>query len=301
PGTADAQNYLGYRQAGVNRLSIGIQSFDDKQLQQLGRIHDSAQANAAFKMARAAGFDRINLDLMYALAGQSVADAMLDLEQAIALQPEHISWYQLTIEPNTRFSNQPPENLPDEDMIWEIQQAGMKKLQQAGYHQYEISAWSKAGEQCEHNLNYWNFGDYLGIGAGAHGKISDVNSQQVIRTRRKKQPHHWTAKKIDTLAEASAIEKNELALEFMMNAMRLNHGVLLSTFSERTGLTIAAINEQLKEARKLELLDNRTDLLKPTEKGLMFLNDLLSLFMPENISLEKQGNDMANNIIIKEV
>jgi len=190
PGTADTKNYSAYRQAGVNRLSIGIQSFSDKQLDILGRIHNSNQSVDAFKLARDAGFERINLDLMYALPGQSVADAMEDLDKAIALQPEHISWYQLTIEPNTFFNKNPPGQLADDDPIWDIQQAGIKKLNQAGFTQYEISAWSKPAEQCEHNLNYWQFGDYLGIGAGAHGKITDLSTEKIVRTRRKTPPHH---------------------------------------------------------------------------------------------------------------
>jgi len=294
PGTADSNNYLAYRQSGVNRLSIGVQSFDDVQLKKLGRIHDASQAVDAFKMARDAGFERINIDLMYALPGQSVADALRDLDQAIALNPEHISWYQLTIEPNTTFNRYPPKQLPDDDLIWEIQQAGAKKLQQAGFMQYEISAWSKGSEQCQHNLNYWEFGDYLGIGAGAHGKITDLSEAKIYRTRRRKQPLHWLNDEMNFLADAPAIEKADLPLEFMMNVMRLNNGASMSTFTERTGLLITDIMKPLKEGRDNKLIDPRLDRLKPTAQGQNYLNDLLALFMDVKI-------DTTNNITIKDI
>ena len=294
PGSADSNNYLHYRQAGVNRLSIGVQSFDDKQLKKLGRIHDASQAFDAFKMAREAGFERINIDLMYALPAQSIADALIDLDKAIALNPEHISWYQLTIEPNTSFNRYPPKQLPDDDLIWEIQQAGAKKLQQAGFEQYEISAWSKKSEQCQHNVNYWEFGDYLGIGAGAHGKITDLSTEKIFRTRRRKQPSHWLDDEMNFLADAPAIEKNDLPLEFMMNAMRLNSGVSINTFTERTGLLISDIMEPLRKARHSHLMDTRLDILKPTTQGLNYLNDLLAIFM--DVKIKK-----TNNIVIKEI
>lgn len=294
PGTADANNYFNYRQAGVNRLSIGVQSFDDTQLKKLGRIHDASQAVDAFKMAREAGFERINIDLMYALPGQSVEDALDDLDKAIALNPEHISWYQLTIEPNTTFNRYPPKQLPDDDLIWEIQEAGAKKLQQAGFKQYEISAWSKKSEQCQHNVNYWEFGDYLGIGAGAHGKITDLSEGKIYRTRRRKQPSHWLDDKMNFLADAPAIEKADLALEFMMNAMRLNSGVLVSTFTERTGLLITDIMDPLRKARDNHFMDTRLDILRPTTQGLNYLNDLLAIFMDVKIN-------QANSIVIKEI
>jgi len=301
PGTADAENYLSYKQAGVNRISIGVQSFNDQQLTTLGRIHDSSQAIDAFKIARTAGFERINLDLMFALPGQTVTEAMDDLDKAIALNPEHISWYQLTIEPNTGFNSFPPAKLPDDDLIWQIQQAGFIKLQQAGYNQYEISAWSKAGEQCQHNLNYWQFGDYLGIGAGAHGKITDLATEKIIRTRRRKQPQHWLRNNQDTLAESSPIAIHELALEFMINAMRLNEGVMLNIFTERTGLTLATVIEQLREARQQGLMDNRSDILKPTDKGLNYLNDLLAIFIADNSITESKHTTLAQSITIKEI
>ena len=285
PGTADAENFKAYRQAGVNRLSIGVQSFNNEHLVKLGRIHNSEQALVAYDQAREAGFERINLDLMFALPEQSVADAMADLDKAIALKPEHISWYQLTIEPNTVFYRHPPEQLADGELIWEIQQAGMNKLQQAGFKQYEISAWSQTGEECQHNLNYWQFGDYLGIGAGAHGKITNFNTAEIHRTRRKKQPHHWLASKVDTLSESTVITKDDLALEFMMNAMRLNNGVPNNLFTERTGLLLSHITKPLKKARTQLLVDERTDILRPTQRGLDYLNNLLAIFMPDKESI----------------
>lgn len=299
PGTADANNYAAYRKAGINRLSIGVQSFDDKQLTTLGRIHDASQATQAFNLARAAGFERINLDLMYGLPAQTVAGAMQDLDKAIALQPEHISWYQLTIEPNTHFNSFPPEQLPDDELLWAIQEAGMQKLQQAGYHQYEVSAWSKAGEECEHNLNYWRFGDYLGIGAGAHGKITDLATEQIFRTRRKKQPKHWLTKNAETMAAVTPIANPELPLEFMMNIMRLSEGVNLNYFSERTGLPITLVVEQLKQAREQGLIDPRMDRLMPTPRGLNYLNDLLALFYPDESAA--QMITAGQSISIKEV
>ncbi len=301
PGTAEAKNYQAYKQAGVNRLSIGVQSFDDQQLSKLGRIHCADEAEKAFEMARDAGFSRINLDLMFALPSQSVADALSDLDRAIGLGPEHISWYQLTIEPNTAFNRYPPENLPDDDLIWEIQAAGFKRLRQAGYEQYEISAWSKPEEQSQHNLNYWQFGDYLGIGAGAHGKITNFSLEQIIRTRRRKQPIHWLQSSSSTIAEKVAIEPSDIALEFMMNAMRLNQGVETAIFSERTGLALSAISKELFLAKQRGLIEDRDDRIQPTSKGLLFLNDLLALFMNSVIADDSGPTDNSQMIIIKEI
>ena len=297
PGTADADNYVGYRNAGVNRLSIGVQSFDDQQLQTLGRIHDASQSLSAFKMAREAGFKRINIDIMYALPAQSVESALGDLDKAIALDPEHISWYQLTIEPNTLFNRHPPKQLPNDDLIWDIQEAGMNKLQEAGYTQYEVSAWCKPGEECLHNLNYWQFGDYLGIGAGAHGKITDFSAEKIFRTRRRKQPQQWLIS--DNLAERNTIVNHDLALEFMLNVMRLNQGVTSQSFSDRTGLPIASIEKELKLAKAKGLIEDRFDILRPTTKGQNYLNDLLALFMFDEDFIKASSqinNDNAINI-----
>jgi putative oxygen-independent coproporphyrinogen III oxidase len=301
PGTADADNYKSYKQSAVNRLSIGVQSFNDQQLKKLGRIHDAAEAIKAFHMARNAGFKRINLDLMYALPDQNVQQALEDLQQAINLDPEHISWYQLTIEPNTVFSSHPPKNIPDDDLIWEIQTAGHLLLNQAGYKQYEISAWSKPGEECRHNLNYWQFGDYLGIGAGAHGKITDFNNCNISRTRRKKQPKHWLTNAINTMAETTIIEKQELALEFMLNTMRLNQGVKMASFSERTGLPLTSITDHLNTAQKKGLIEIQGDMLRATPKGMNYLNDLLGLFLTDNTESENSTRYESNRITIKEI
>jgi len=298
PGTADAENYQGYREAGVNRLSIGVQSFNDKHLKKLGRIHNTQQAIKAFHHARAAGFERINLDLMFALPGQTLSEAMADLQAAIALDPEHLSWYQLTVEPNTVFASNPPQ-LPDNDLSWEIQQQGKQLLEQAGYQQYEISAWSKSGEQCQHNLNYWQFGDYLGIGPGAHGKITDFSSEEIHRTRRKKQPKHWLTPANKTLAEKLPIKKEDIALEFMMNILRLNEGVPDYLFTQRTGLLLSNISAPLNQAKEQGLIMTENDIICATDKGLNYLNNLLEIFMSGTIG-DEQGST-GKPIIIREV
>ncbi|MBT8449636.1 MAG: radical SAM family heme chaperone HemW [Gammaproteobacteria bacterium] len=280
PGTADAKNYAGYRAAGINRISIGVQSFHPEHLKRLGRIHSAEQAIIAINMAKDSGFTRINGDLMFGLGGQSVAEAISDLEQLIALGVEHISWYQLTIEPNTAYYSAPPKNIPDDDNLVEIQEQGRQLLEAEGYHQYEVSAWAKPGAESRHNLNYWQFGDYLGIGAGAHGKITDFNEQQVYRTRNKKQPHHWLTTDSDLLAERKAIAKADLPLEFFMNALRLRNGVPKSLLYEHTGLQAASIAKQLQQAIELGLLSDDLDRYLCTAKGYYFLNDVLELFMP---------------------
>ena len=287
PGTMDADNYLGYRQAGVNRLSIGAQSFDDEQLKILGRIHDAKATELAFHKAREAGFKRINLDLMYGLPSQSIESAMEDLRRAITLGPEHISWYQLTIEPNTRFYRYPPDALPDNDQLFEIQEAGMELLKSEGFEQYEISAWSRPGEACKHNLNYWQFGDYLGIGAGAHGKITDLQTEQILRTRRRKQPQHFLDGSANTLAETTPIDLKERPIEFMLNAMRLNEGVESQLFVERTGLPLTVINSALTKAHELGLMERDFARLKPTERGINFHNELLALFTDEHLQFKE--------------
>jgi len=282
PGTADIANYKAYREAGINRISIGVQSLNSKHLKALGRIHDAKQAKLAVAMAKQAGFERINCDLMFGLGGQTVAQAMDDLKQVIELQPEHISWYQLTIEPNTAYFNKPPNNIPSDDHIAEIQDQGRALLNQAGYQQYEISAWSQPGGECKHNLNYWQFGDYLGIGAGAHGKISDFNDNSIRRIRNKKQPHHWLQPDSELIAERSAIASDDLALEFFMNVLRLNGGVDLGLLFERTGLLPAQINNKITQAQKLGLMHLESNRYQATEKGLNFLNDLIALFMDDS-------------------
>ncbi|HMV72291.1 MAG TPA: radical SAM family heme chaperone HemW, partial [Pseudomonadales bacterium] len=233
PGSADAGRFAGYRAAGVNRLSIGVQSFDDTSLAALGRVHDARGAHAAITAARAAGFDALNLDLMHGLPGQTDAMAMADLAAALAHTPEHLSWYQLTLEPNTVFHRHPPR-LPGEDTLAEIQEHGERLLTAAGYTRYEVSAWAHPGFRCRHNLNYWHFGDYLGIGAGAHGKLSLGRPARVVRTRRTRSPADYLAGSVQANRIQETVEPSQLVLEFLMNALRLPDGTTVTEFEART-------------------------------------------------------------------
>lgn len=276
PGTAEAGRFADYRAAGVNRLSIGVQSFDDQKLRALGRIHDRAEVLAAAAMARDAAFDNLNLDLMYGLPGQSLAQAMADLEAGIALAPEHLSWYQLTLEPNTLFHHAPPAALPDEDALGDIMDAGLERLAAAGYRQYEISAHARRGRMARHNLNYWQFGDYLGIGAGAHGKLTAPDGV-VCRLSRPRHPRDYLA---DPAAKGGErlLSRDDLVVEFFLNVLRLADGVPVELFEARTGLSLATVEGQLDEARGRGLLDPDPRWLRPTPQGLCFLNDLLEVF-----------------------
>lgn len=281
PGAADSGRFTAYRQLGINRLSIGAQSFDDAKLAALGRIHDGAEAAAAIAAARAAGFDNINVDLMRGLPGQAVEEALGDLEQALAFAPEHVSWYQLTIEPNTVFHARPPA-LPDEESVWRMTLQGQERLARRGYQRYEVSSWSQPGRACLHNLNYWRFGDYLGLGAGAHGKISCASQGRIVRQARTRLPTSYMDKagSAAILARQTSLRDAERPLEFMLNALRLKDGVPAACFSARTGLSLAAIRPQLEAARAAGLLDAGPDTLRATERGARYLNDLLQHFMP---------------------
>lgn len=281
PGAADSGRFTAYRQLGINRLSIGAQSFDDAKLAALGRIHDGAEAAAAITAARAAGFDNINVDLMRGLPGQVVEEALGDLEQALAFAPEHVSWYQLTIEPNTVFHARPPA-LPDEESVWRMTLQGQERLARRGYQRYEVSSWSRPGRACLHNLNYWRFGDYLGLGAGAHGKISCASQGRIVRQARTRLPASYMDKagSAAVLARQTSLRDAERPLEFMLNALRLKDGVPAAWFSDRTGLSLAAIRPQLETARAAGLLDAGPDTLRATERGARYLNDLLQHFMP---------------------
>jgi putative oxygen-independent coproporphyrinogen III oxidase len=278
PGTFEAEKFRGYREAGVNRLSIGIQSFDPKHLRALGRIHDDREARRAIEIAQVA-FDNINLDLMYALPGQTPAEARADLEAALGAGVPHLSFYHLTLEPNTLFHRHPPA-LPDEDAAAEIQDAIGAALAGGGYINYETSAWALAGRECRHNLNYWRFGDYLGIGAGAHGKLSFAD--RITRSTRWKQPKEY----LQRVAEGRPVQENhevaraDLVFEFMMNALRLSQGFAVGAFVERTGLQIAAAEKPLREAEARGLLIRDHEYIRPSELGQRFLNDLLQLFLP---------------------
>jgi len=276
PGTTDQASFKGYYNAGINRISLGVQSFQDELLLGLGRIHSANDALNAFSAARCAGFSNINIDLMHGLPGQTLDAAMDDLETAVSLQSEHLSWYQLTIEPNTYFHKFPPE-LPDEDRLWEIFERGLALLEREGFSRYEISAFSKPSYQCQHNSNYWSFGDYLGIGAGAHGKISHYNGELTIeRTTRTRSPPDYL---LDPNRKCTAIPRGSLVLEFMMNALRLKDGFTLSRFEHRTGLSKDSIAIFLQAGLDKQLLQHDDDdkHIFPTALGMRYLDDLLLL------------------------
>jgi len=285
PGTADVRNFREYRAAGVNRLSIGIQSFDDAQLKRLGRIHGRDEAIEAVAAARAAGFDNINFDLMFALPQQSVAAAQADVRQALVLAPEHLSYYQLTLEPNTEFAARPPA-LPDDETAWDIQEAGQALLAAAGYVQYEVSAYARPGRQCRHNRNYWSFGDYLGIGAGAHSKRSFRQSVaatglRVQRRARHKLPRQYlvAAGTAAAIQEERVVGTAELPFEFAMNALRLNEGFRWLDFEERTGLTAEALDGAVNSGRARGLIQASPLAVRATELGRNHLNALLREFL----------------------
>lgn len=277
PGTFEQAKFRDYRQLGINRLSIGVQSFQSAQLKALGRIHDGSEAVRATEMARAAGFDNFNLDLMHGLPEQDVEGALADLRQAIALAPPHLSWYQLTVEPNTLFWSQPPE-IPEDDILWDIQEAGQALLAAEGFAQYETSAYARAGRRARHNLNYWSFGDFLGIGAGAHAKLSDPDGT-IRRSWKTRLPKDYLDPAKTFQAGERQLEAAELPFEFMMNALRLTDGVPAEQFAQRTGLPLASIATACSEARAAGLLDADPARLKPTVRGQLFLNDLLQRFL----------------------
>lgn len=281
PGTTEQSRFQGYRDAGINRLSLGVQSFQAKQLSALGRIHGSEEAIKAVEQARAAGFDNLNIDLMHGLPEQTPDDALADIKQALSLSPEHLSWYQLTLEPNTAFHSHPP-TLPHEETLWDIQDLGHQHLQDAGFHRYEISAYAQPGQASRHNINYWQFGDYLGIGAGAHGKLSRLTRDgdwAIERRWKTRQPDAYLRRVDDIrgfLAGKRAVEPHELPLEFAMNALRLTEGVPLSTWRSHTGQPIEVLKASLESATKKGLLEESSERLRASPQGLLFLNELLA-------------------------
>lgn len=279
PGSADSSKFAGYREAGVNRLSIGIQSFDDEKLAALGRIHNRETAIHAIEKARAAGFDNLNLDLMFGLPAQSEGEAMLDLQQATSFQPEHLSWYQLTLEPNTPFNHSPPAALADNDQLADFSTKGIGQLQQAGFSQYEVSAYAQRGKACRHNLNYWQFGDYLGIGAGAHAKITLADGT-IVRRSKQRHPQRYlaAATATDAVSSSRALTDDDLPLEYMMNALRLNEGFRQQDFELRTGLAFSSIEETLGEQVKKGLLERDGDSWRTSEIGRLHLDNLLLEF-----------------------
>ncbi|WP_265047430.1 radical SAM family heme chaperone HemW [Alkalimarinus alittae] len=278
PGTVEQKSFAGYREAGINRLSLGVQSFDDKKLEALGRIHGGTEAQTAINIARQSGFDNFNLDLMHGLPGQSEQQALLDLETALSFKPPHLSWYQLTIEPNTEFYSRPP-TLPEDDDLWQIQEAGQALLKRHHLIQYEVSAYATKGHQAKHNLNYWRFGDYLGIGAGAHGKVTtlDPSGSTIMRYQKTRQPEAYLNRIDNYKASNQILAAEDLPLEFLMNVMRLNEGVSESLYTESTGLSLQSLEPALSQARLDKLIEPSR--LKATEKGHLFLNQLLDRFL----------------------
>lgn len=275
PGTLEEGRFEAFREAGINRLSIGVQSFNPTHLNALGRIHDSTAAHRAIETAKKAGFDNFNLDLMHGLPGQTPGEALEDLKAALSHEPPHLSWYQLTLEPNTEFYSRPPD-LPDDDLLWEIAQRGGAYLQQQGFTDYEVSAWSRKGKASLHNLNYWTFGDYMALGAGGHGKISlpDGTIKRYWKTR---QPDAYLNRIGSRTAGSEQIEAQELPLEFLMNALRLREGVDERLFSDRTGLPLTTVAVQLQSLREDKLLVG--DRLQATSLGQRYLNSLLERFL----------------------
>jgi putative oxygen-independent coproporphyrinogen III oxidase len=283
PGTAEHGRFEDYRRAGVNRISFGIQSFDDPTLARLGRIHDAGEAEQAVRMAQDAGFDNFNIDVMYALPGQTLALAREDVERALALQPAHVSHYQLTLEPNTVFAARPPRGIPDEDLAWDMQEECQALLAAAGYAQYEVSAYARPGRECAHNLNYWRFGDYLGIGAGAHGKLTLGSEQAILRRWKHKHPSAWlaTAGTPGAIGGDERIPAARRPFEYMLNALRLVDGFPLSAFEARTGLAPSRIGKPLAQAQARGWLEVTGGYVRPTALGRRFGNDVIALFLED--------------------
>ena len=277
PGTFEREKFRAFRQAGVNRLSIGIQSFNDQHLQALGRIHSGAEAIEAVTAAREAGFSNMNLDLMHGLPQQTPPQALADIEQAIQLQPDHLSWYQLTVEPNTRFYSAPPILPVDEDLE-AIQNEGLAAIREAGLTQYEISAFARPGRPSRHNLNYWGFGDYIAIGAGAHGKLTVPEQNRILRTNKTRLPKDYLNKDKRFMAGQRELSAEELPLEFFMNALRLNQGVPKDWFSQRTGLDFATVAPVWETMMAENLVQTDITRLAASELGQRFLNTLLARF-----------------------
>ena len=277
PSTAEAERFLGYVQAGVNRISMGIQSFSDEKLQKLGRIHNAAEAKSAVGFARLSSLRSFNLDLMHGLPNQTLNEALDDLHQAIELAPPHLSWYQLTIEPNTMFAYRPPK-LPDDDELWDIFEQGHQLLTAAGYQQYETSAYAKPGLQCQHNLNYWRFGDYLAIGCGAHGKLS-FPSGKILRYSKTKHPKGYM--RGEYLYEERDVSTEDRPFEFFMNRFRLLEAVPKGEFEQFTGLPLSAVDKTMAWAQDQKFITETDRTWQVTEHGKLFLNELLEAFLPE--------------------
>lgn len=292
PGSADLGKYKAYQAAGVNRLSIGAQSFNNHQLGLLGRIHNKDQIIQAVQFAKQAGFDNINLDIMFALPEQSLENCLDDVELALSLNVEHLSFYQLTIEPNTLFHSQQPQNLPSDDLAWDMQQQGQALLIESGFEQYEISAFSKPKRQCKHNVNYWQFGDYVGIGAGAHGKITQAAEQTIYRRQKIRNPELFMSHKGEAkLSQTKPISEQDLIFEFMLNALRLIEGFDLKLFVKTTGLKSSLIMSVLDQAQQKGLLTVQGFKVTPTALGFQFHNNLQEMFL--NLKITKNQDLLA--------
>ena len=278
PGAIENSKIAQFKQAGVSRFSFGVQSFQQAKLTRLGRIHGVDEAKSAALQAKQSGVSTFNLDLMHGLPEQSLEDALFDLKTAIDLAPTHISWYQLTIEPNTQYFSHPP-TLPDDELLWEIQLAGQKLLAENGYHQYEISGYSQKGFECQHNLNYWSFSDYIGIGCGAHGKLTLPLENKIIRTTKIKHPKGYLERNRPFLDESHRVQQEDLAFEYMMNRLRLFEPIPFHEFEQYTGLSIDSISDPIQTAINKKLLIKNSDHWLITELGHRYLNELLQLFM----------------------
>lgn len=278
PGTLDESRFAGFRAAGINRVSLGIQSLQDEKLQALGRIHGREQALRAIETLPRVGFNNFNLDLMHGLPNQSIDDALQDLKDALAFNPPHLSWYQLTLEPNTLFHHRPPV-LPNEETLWQIQEQGKALITQHAFQQYEVSAYAIPGHECAHNRNYWEFGDYLGIGAGAHSKMTHHDTQQIIRHSQVKNPKDYLDPAKSFTAHQNSVSEKEIVFEFMLNALRLIEGVPIHVFTKHTGLAVDVIQDKLMLAREKKLLIDDVTRLQATPLGQRFLNDLTAMFM----------------------
>ena len=279
PGTIDQQYFAGYYEAGINRLSLGVQTWDDKQLQRLGRIHRSQQSREAITILKAAGFQNFNIDLMYGLPQQTISEALQDLRYACTSGATHISWYHLTLEPNTQFYYKPPKHLPDQEFIWDLEQQSYALLAHYGWQRYEVSAYAKAESQCRHNLNYWQFGDYLGIGAGAHSKLTDGYTQQVWRFMKHKHPKHYMAATEHFCQQQTSIATKDLPFEFMLNTLRLCQPIQFSLFERYTGLDRVIILPILEQLQKQQLMMIHHHDFELTALGQRFLNDVVAAFL----------------------
>jgi oxygen-independent coproporphyrinogen-3 oxidase len=281
PGTVERDSFSAYAEAGINRVSLGVQSFDDAQLAALGRIHSRKDIERSLQSLESAGMQNFNIDLMYALPAQTLAQSASDIALAIAAEPAHVSLYHLTIEPNTAFAANPP-HLPGDDLAWEMHQAGIELLESAGYAQYELSAFAKPGRQCRHNMNYWRYGDFLAVGAGAHGKVTAPATGNIVRYAKQRHPKRYlnAMKTGEWLADTRQLPAEERVFEFFLNQLRLKHGVMKSDFCSRTGLPWETVESRISEAIDRGLLYWQGSRLKPTELGWRFVNETQQIFLP---------------------